>query len=294
MPESVAFVGLGRMGLLMASRLLDAGFPLRVYNRSPEKARALVDRGAKLAASAADAITPGGILLTMVADDRALESVASDATAKSLGAGGLHISMSTVLPATTENLAAAHERHGASFIAAPVFGRPEAAGAGKLWICASGPAQAKARAKAVFEVLSQGVFDFGEAIGAANVVKLSGNFLIMAAVEAMAEASALAEKNGIPRAALLNMFTQTLFGCPIYQNYSKRLIDADFDKVGFSLPLVLKDMNLALQTAGASNVPMPTLSLLRDRCLAALAKGRAELDAIAIVLETVESAGLKW
>ncbi len=124
-------------------------------------------------------------------------------------------------------------------------------------------------------MLSQGVFDFGESVGSANVVKLAGNFLIMSAFEAMAEASALAEKNGVPRAALLNMFTHTLFACPIYQNYSKRLIDADFDQVGFALPLVLKDMNLGLQTAGASNVPMPALNILRDRCLASVAKGRA-------------------
>lgn len=294
MPEQIAFIGLGRMGLLMAARLLDAGFPLRVYNRSPDKARALVQRGAKLAATPADAVTPGGILVTMVADDRALESVANEEVAKSLGPAGLHLSMSTVLPATSEKLSAIHEKQGISYVAAPVFGRPEAAGAGKLWICASGPAKSKLRAKPVFDALSQGVFDFGEAIGAANVVKLSGNFLILAAVEALAEASALAEKNGIPRAALLNMFTQTLFNCPIYQNYSKSLINAEFDKVGFVLRLAMKDMNLASQTATAANVPMPILSLLRDRYLASIAKGRGEMDATAFALEAAESAGLKW
>ncbi len=152
----------------------------------------------------------------------------------------------------------------------------------------------KCRAKPVFDALSQGVFDFGEAVGAANVVKLSGNFLILSAVEAMAEASALAEKNGIPRAALLNMFTQTLFACPIYQNYSKQLIAANFDNVGFALRLALKDMNLASQTATATNVPMPTLNILRDRYLASVAKGRSEMDATAFVLEAAEAAGLKW
>ena len=126
------------------------------------------------------------------------------------------------------------------------------------------------------------------------MVKLGGNFLIIAAVQAMAEASALAEKNGVPRAALLDMLTQTLFACPIYQSYSRRVIDADFEKAGFRASLALKDVELAVQTAADSGVPMPTLSLLREQYLAAMAKGRESMDATVIALEAAEAAGLKW
>ena len=179
-------------------------------------------------------------------------------------------------------------------LAAPVFGRPEAAAAGKLWICASGEVADKARAKPIFDAIAQGVHDFGTDVAAANVVKLAGNFLLTAAIEAMAEAGALAEKNGIPRAALLNMLTGTLFNCPIYTNYARRIIDADFDNVGFSVPLILKDMRLARDTAVASRAPMPTLDLLITRYLALLANGNEKLDATAIALGAAQDAGLKW
>src|SRR5205823_3765476 len=145
--------------------------------------------------------------------------------------------MSTILPDTSKRLAEHHAKYGIIYLAAPVFGRPEAAAAKKLWICTSGPAEAKARARPVFDAIGQGVFDFGEDPGAANVVKLMGNFIINSAVEAMAEASAVVERNGIPRAGFLGMMTQTLFSCPVYQNYAKRITDADFDRVGFSLAL---------------------------------------------------------
>ncbi len=146
----------------------------------------------------------------------------------------------------------------------------------------------------LLDVLGQGVFDFGEAAGAANVVKLAGNFVINAAVEAMAEASAFAEKSGIPRAALLNFLTQTLFNCPIYANYSRKLIDSSYRDVGFALPLGLKDTELVLRTAAATHTPLPLASLLRDRFLAALAKGRADLDASAFALGAADDAALEW
>jgi len=294
MPETIGFLGLGKMGLPMASRLLDAGFELRVYNRSADKARPLADRGVAVMKSPAEVSTRGGIVISVVSDDPALESLAGDDLAEALGPGGLHISMSTVSPAISRKLAAHHSRFGAAFLAAPVFGRPEAAGAGKLFICASGAVAAKQRAQPAFKALGQRVFDFGEDPGAANVVKLGGNFLIIAAVQAMAEASALAEKNGVPRAALLDMLTQTLFACPIYQSYSRRVIDADFEKAGFRASLALKDVELAVQTAADSGVPMPTLSLLREQYLAAMAKGRESMDATVIALEAAEAAGLKW
>ena len=282
------------MGAAMAANVLSAGFPLRVYNRTTAKAEPLVEKGAAPEATPADAAPRGGIAITMLTDDSALRAVASDEFARALGAGGIHLSMSTVLPATNESLAELHRRHGVSLVAAPVFGRPEAAAARKLWVCASGPAEALNRVRPVLDAMGQGVFEFGEAVGAANVVKLAGNFLLTAAIEAMAEAAAMGEKNGVPRDRLLGMLTQTLFNCQIYTGYGKRVIDADFDQVGFALPLALKDMRLARQTAEAANVPMPVLNLLCHRYLALLASGQENLDASALALGAANDAGLEW
>lgn len=294
MPDPVGFIGLGNLGLPIATNLLALGHPLRVYNRTPDKAAALVSEGATLADTPASTATPGGVVFSVVSDDAALDAIADDQLASALGPGGVHVSVSTVLPATSRRLADHHRRHGATYLAAPIFARPEAAAARTGVFCLSGDPAAKARVRPLLESLAKSVYDFGDDIGAANVVKLAGNFMLTAAVEVMAEAAALGEKNGIPRARLLEMFTQTLFACPVFVNYGKRIVDADFDKVGFTVPLALKDMTLASQTAAAARAPMPVLSLLRDRYLAALANGREGMDASALALGAAEDAGLEW
>ena len=292
MSETVGLIGLGNMGLPMARNLLAAGFPLRVWNRTREKARQL--EGAAVVDAPAQVAGAGGIVVTMLADDAALSATAGEELARALGNGGVHLSMSTVAPTTNERLAEAAAKHGVSTVAAPVFGRPEAAVGRKLWICASGDAAAKARVRPLLDAMGQGVFDFGQKVGSANVVKLAGNFLLTAAIESMAEACAMAEKHGIPRADLLHMFTSTLFGCPIYNNYSKRIIDADFDKVGFTAALALKDMRLAREASVAARAPMPVLDILCEHYLRATANGRGGLDASAIAGEVARDAGLKW
>ena len=295
MPEPVGLIGLGNLGSPMARNLASAGFPLRVYNRSPEKAETLAGPGVTVAKSAAGVATPGGVVITVLSDDAAVEAVADDALLAALGKGGIHLSMSTILPATSERLAKSHAGHGVTYLAAPVFGRPEAAAARKLWICTSGPDEAvKARVRPILDAMGQGVYDFGPGVGASNVIKLAGNFMITALVEVMAEGSAMAEKNRIPRAAFLEFFGQTIFNSPVFNNYAKRLIAADYDKVGFTGQLALKDMRLGLQTAETSGTPMPVLSLLRDRYLAAIANGEGQLDASAIALRAAEDAGLRW
>jgi len=292
MTQTIGFIGLGRMGLPMAANLLRGGFAVRAYNRTASRAKEL--SGATVAKSATETAERGGIVISMLTDDAALKAIATDELARALGPGGVHVSMSTVSPDANAYIAESFKKHGVTTIAAPVFGRPEAATAAKLWICVSGDAAAKQRVRPAFDAMGQGVFDFGESIGAANVVKLAGNFLLTAAVEAMAEASALGEKHGIPRATLLNFFTSTLFGSPIYNNYAKRLVDADFDKVGFKAELALKDMRLTRETAVAGRVPMPTLDLLCQRYLTAMANGRGELDATVIAGEVARQAGLEW
>jgi 3-hydroxyisobutyrate dehydrogenase-like beta-hydroxyacid dehydrogenase len=266
-----------------------------VYNRNPERASQLVQAGATLAASPAQAVQPGGVVVTMVANDAALKEVTLGAQgfAPTLGAGGLHISMSTVSPETSRLLAQEHARHGSLFVSAPVFGRPEAAAAKKLWIVQSGDAGAKARAEPVLRALGQGIHDFGEEPGAANVVKLSGNFVILSAVEAMGEALALAEKNGVDREALAAFWGETIFGCPIYQNYSKLLAQRQYEPAGFKLELGLKDVRLVREVAEQATLPMPLVDLLHERLLTSLAKGRGGIDWTGIELVTAEAGGLR-
>ena len=293
--STIGFIGLGNMGLPMATNLLKAGHSLRVYNRTPEKAQPLLEQGAVLAETPADAVETGGIVLTMLANDRAVEDVVlADGWLQMLGTNGIHVSMSTISPVTARHLAEHHAQQGSDYLSAPVFGRPEAAAAAKLWVCVSGSATAKERVRPLLDALGQGVFDFGEDIGAANIVKISGNFLILAAIEAMAEAYTLAEKNGLDRTQVAQLFGQTLFACPIYQNYGRMIAEQQYEPAGFKTSLGLKDATLALQTAKDSEMPMPLANLVHDRLLSAVANGRADIDWTGgLALGVSEAAGLK-
>jgi 3-hydroxyisobutyrate dehydrogenase-like beta-hydroxyacid dehydrogenase len=295
MAETIGFIGLGAMGQGMARRLLEAGHGIRVWNRTADKAAPLLQAGAKMAASPAEAAPKGGIAITMVADDAALEAVTFGDTGllAGLGAGGLHVSMSTIAPATARRLAGAHAERGSAYLAAPVFGRPDVAAAGRLWVLASAAAAARERARPLLEVMGQKVFEFGEDPGAANAVKLAGNFLLIAAIEAMAEAFTFGEKNGIDRTALAELFGSTLFACGVYQNYGKTVAAQKPAPGGFRLALALKDVNLVLGAAGERTVPMPLASLLRDRLLSSQAKGGGDLDVSRLALEVSDAAGLK-
>jgi 3-hydroxyisobutyrate dehydrogenase-like beta-hydroxyacid dehydrogenase len=224
----------------------------------------------------------GGVVFTVLADDAALLEVtaATDDFARRLGSGGLHVSVSTISPDTARQIAQHHAQFGVQYVAAPVFARPEAAAAKKGTICISGPAGARKRASDLLrQCVGENIFEFGDEVGAANVVKLAGNFMIGAAIESMAEAFTLAQKNNISRESVMQLFTQTLFACPIYQNYGKMIAADRYDQnVGFKMPLGLKDMNLVLQMASASRVPMPLAQLVQGRLLSGIAKGREDWD----------------
>jgi 3-hydroxyisobutyrate dehydrogenase-like beta-hydroxyacid dehydrogenase len=283
------------MGEPIAANLLQAGHPLRVYNRTASKAAPLIANGAVAASTPADVAQPGGIVLTMLSDDRAVEEVCLPAGSfvERLGAGGVHISLSTISPAAARRLAEHHSKYQVEYVASPIFGRPAAAAARTAWLCTSGSVAAKTRVKPVLDAISQGIFDFGVDPGGANVVKLCGNFLIASAIESLAEAFALAQKNGIDPNSVADFFGKTLFSCPVYQGYGKLINARQFEPAGFRLVLGLKDINLALQTASSSAVPMPFASLLRDRWLTGVAKGRGDMDWTVVALGVAEDAGLK-
>ncbi len=294
MSERIGFIGLGNMGQAMAGGLLKAAYTLTVYNRTTSKAEALTAKGAQLAHQPSEAVRTGGIVVSMVANDQALEDIVmSQGFLERLGQNGIHLSMSTVSPFTARKLAELHAQHGSIYLAAPVFGRPDAAAAQKLWICLAGPQAGKERVRPVLEAMGQGIFDFGDDPGAANIVKLCGNFLIVSAMEAMAEALTLAEKSGLDRSAVLDMLAQTMFAAPIYQNYGKMIAEKRHTPVGFQQKLGLKDINLVREAAEYATMPMPLVSLMHDRLIAGVAKGRGEMDWSALSLDVLENAGLE-
>ncbi|HEX6552971.1 MAG TPA: NAD(P)-dependent oxidoreductase [Ktedonobacteraceae bacterium] len=269
MSEMIGFIGLGQLGLPMATNLLKAGYPLRVYNRTASKAQSLLAQGAQLASRPGDAVTSGGIVATIVWDDAALESVVmSDGFLERLGPGGIHLAMSTVLPETSKKLAAIHAQYDCTYVEAAIFGRPEAAVARQLWIPFAGPQQAKERVRPLLQAMGgQGIFDFGEEIGAATLVKLVGNFLIGSAAYSLREALSMAEKNGVDPKAVVEMLTHSLFPAPIYQSYGKRI--AEKTEIGQTAAfnqskIPLKDVGLFKKTAQQVESPTPIASLLYD------------------------------
>lgn len=284
----IGFIGLGQMGAAMASNLVQAGHDVTVWNRSPDKTEPLVAAGATRAERPVDA-AQGDVVMTMLADDAALETVVFDADGIA-GAPALHIGHSTISLALADRLADTAGPSG--YVSAPVFGRPPAAAAGKLFVVAAGDDAALDRCQPLFEVIGQRVFRIGEKPSAANLVKLSGNFMIMAAVEAMAEAMTLAEKNGVDRATLLEVLTGTLFGSPIYQTYGEILVEDRFRPAGFTAPLGLKDMSLVDAAATHAAVPMPLLGIVRDHLRGAIAQEGRDIDWAGIALAVRKGAGV--
>ncbi len=284
-------IGLGRMGTGIAKSLLRSGHRLTVFNRTRERAE-LLD-GANVAGSVTEACQPG-VVLTMVADDAALEALVfgKDGIRASLRAGGLHVSLSTISVALSDRLAAEHTKAGQQFVAAPVFGRPEAAESAKLLVVAAGPPASVQRCKPLFESMGPKLLVVGERPSMANVVKLSGNFLIATVLESLAEALTFARKSGVDPGVLLDFLTTTMFTAPVYKSYGELIVQEKHEPAGFALPLGLKDVRLVLQAAESVGVPMPIASVLRDRFITALARGNQDKDWSVIGRVAAEDAGL--
>ena len=280
MENRIGFIGLGNMGTHMANNLIKAGYHLQVYNRTEAKILELDQASVTVCKTPAEAASNVPVLISMLSQDEVLQETVTGANGilKTFPANAVHISMSTISPDTSEELAKLHQQAGSSYIASPVFGRPEAAEAKKLFICISGDSASKEIAKPVLENLGQRIIDFGDKVGGANVVKVAGNFMIIASLEMMAEAFTLAEKNGLDRAQVAEFFGSTIFNAPIYQNYGKLIANKQYEPVGFKASLGYKDARLALKLAQTSKVPMPAVSLAHDRLLSAVAKGWGDRD----------------
>lgn len=291
---NVGFIGLGNMGQAMARNLCKAGHSITVFNRTRSRAEELRAHGAIVVDTPADACR-GDAVITMLADDRAVEEVVigDGRVISALSTETVHICMSTISVALSEHLTEAHSEVGRVYIAAPVFGRPDAAASAKLFIVVAGPTEPIKMLQSIFDALGQRTFFVGKDPHWANVVKLSGNFLVAAVIESLGEAFALIRKFGIDPERYLEILTDTLFSAPVYRTYGGIIAQERYEPAGFKLPLGLKDIRLALSASEETETPMPSARLIHDHLLSGMARGYGELDWAALALVCAENAGLQ-
>jgi len=291
----IAFLGTGQMGLPMARSLAAAAHDVTAWNRSREKAEPLAGHGVRIADTPAEAAREAEIAVTMLSDDRAAEEVVfgGDGIYQALPPGAIHVSCSTIGVELSRKLADAHPLRRQGYVAAPVFGRPEAAAARRLKVVAAGAADAVARARPVFDAVGERTFVVGDDPPLANVVKLCGNFIIASMIETLGESFALARKSGVGEEVFMEVLDGTFFSSPIFGGYAKAIAGRKYQPAGFRLALGLKDVRLALAAADGAQVPMPAASLLHDRFLAGVATGRGDHDWSAVAALVAEAAGLE-
>ncbi|MEO8471627.1 MAG: NAD(P)-dependent oxidoreductase [Chryseolinea sp.] len=283
----IGFIGLGNLGLAIAQNLLDTRKPLYVFNRTAAKAESLVAKGAVLCESVKSLATQCDVIFTIVSDDKALNEITMgpEGVAANLKKGGIHISLSTILPTTSQSLLALHHEHESEYLDCPVMGRPEVARARKINFLISGDETSIAAVKPLLtEAGGAGVWEFGNEVGAANVAKLCSNYLVLTAVEALSESINLADKSGIDTTLWMKMLTQTYFNSPIYINYSKLIMDKAFQPAAFTLKLGLKDMSLVLQQAQSVEASMPVGEQVQTLLKESVRQGYGEHDVTAVAL----------
>jgi len=290
----VGFIGLGSMGAGMSRNLIKAGHDLVVYNRTRSRAQEMESLGAKVADTAAEAAAGVEVLITMLADDRAVKDVIFDPgrAIDSLPEGAVHVSTSTISVDLSRSLAKSHAEKRQNYIAAPVFGRPDAAVAGKLFIVSAGPSEPMEKCRSMFAAMGQRTFIVSEDAPTANLIKLSGNFLTSTVIESLAECLALMQKTGVDPQKFLEVLTESMFSAPVYKTYGAMIAADKFEPAGFKLPLGFKDNRLLLAAAEEASVPVPMASLLHDRFVAALAQGLENADWSAIARVAYKNAGL--
>jgi 3-hydroxyisobutyrate dehydrogenase-like beta-hydroxyacid dehydrogenase len=268
------------MGAAIVRRFLKSQHTVRVWNRSPESAQKLSEEGARAVAKPDDAFK-GDVVFSMLGDDNALRAVFLEnglLERASRDTVPIHVNMATVSVAFADEFAALHAKRGIAYIAAPVMGRPDAAAAGKLHIMAAGPAAAIEKVQPLFDVAGQKTWRFGDTASRANVVKISMNFMLAAACEAMGEAAALATGYDIKAGDLFDLASHSLFPGPVYEGYGRLIAAGTFEPALFKARLGLKDVRLALAAAEAVTTPMPLASQMRDSLLEALTRGEGEKE----------------
>ncbi len=260
MRERIGWVGLGELSYPMAVNLLESGYQLSVYNRTRSKAEPLAERGVQVASNPLEVATKGGIVVSVLWDSQATESLVTPAFLARME-GGVHIGMCTGSPEAARRLAKLHADHGSTYVEAPVFGRPEAVTARQLAIPYAGPLEAKNRAKPVLTALGgSALFDMGEQPGVPTVLKQLGNFLILSAGQSLMEGLAIAESASVDATAAVKMLTETLFPSPIYRNYGKAIAEKKNSFSASQIPA--KDLGLFSRLAEEHALPHPITQML--------------------------------
>ena len=275
---SVSVVGLGAMGRPIARNLMGAGFDVTVWNRSPEAVAELVAEGATGAKTVAEAFQ-SGVVLSMLADDSAVSAAILDpAVLASVPTGTVHVNMATVSVGLAKRAAALHAEYGIGYIAAPVFGRVSVAQAGQLNIIAGGDSSLLERVQPFLDVIGARTWPQGERPEQANIVKIIGNYLILAAIQSLGEAITLGERSGVDGSQLVELLTSTIFPGPVYSSYGNLVATRQYEPAGFTTTLGLKDLRLALDAADSVDLDLPFGGVLRSVLAQALANGQGEMD----------------
>jgi 3-hydroxyisobutyrate dehydrogenase-like beta-hydroxyacid dehydrogenase len=295
---SIGFIGLGHMGSAMAANLAAGGRAVIGYLRQPERNAELQALGIKPTNELTD-FFDCDIVITMLPDDAAAhENVFGSSSperaglAPGLKPGALHLSMSTISPAMSSSIAAGHARRGQNYVAAPVFGNPDAAKARELFIIAAGQSDQVDRCRPIFDLVGQRTFVIGSDPAGANLVKLAGNAMTATSLEVLGELLALLRKRGVEPEKFIDIMTSTMFDSRVHKIYGAKMVQARYTP-GFAFPLALKDVRLALAEAEAAGVPMPSVDVVHDRLITGVARGHAGLDWSALALIAAEEAGLE-
>lgn len=291
----IGFIGLGRMGSAMAQRLIDAGHDLAVYNRSPAKAKPLEDAGAKIMGSIAEAAGYGEAVYSMLADDAALEDVAlqDGGLVDSIPEGGIHICAGTHGISVMRKIQEAHGSKGQKMIAAPMLGRPEMVQNNQATTVVSGPPDALAACKPLFEAVGKHAIEAGNSVEGATAIKIANNFLLGCAIEAVGEGMSLVRKYDVPPETFYKVITNGMFSSAAYTVYGKIIIEEAYSQVGQMATLGLKDANLALAAGEIVGVPLPSGNVWRDRLVGAIAHGDGDKDWAVMAREQARASGLE-
>lgn len=295
---SVGFIGLGRMGTAMAANLAAAQYRVIAYVRRPDQMDKLATLGVKPTTEITNLFNCE-VVISMLPDDTAVrdvvlgrEDLGIDGLASGLKRGAIHLSMSTISTSAASDVAREHAGHGQGYVAAPVFGNPDAAKARQLFIVAAGAQADVERCWPLFDSLGQKTFVIGADPSHANLIKLLGNMMTATTLEMLGEVVAVARKRGLDPKPFLDIMTSTMFGGRAHKIYGDKIVRQTYAP-GFLMPLAFKDVRLALAEAESAGAPMPSVGVVRDRMITGIARGHADLDWSALGLIAAEEAGLQ-
>jgi len=296
--SGIGFAGLGRMGTAMAANLAAAGHRVIAYVRHADQLEKLAGLGLEPTTDITR-LFDCDVVVSMLPDDAAVRDVVlgrkdlgTAGLASGLKPGAIHLSMSTISTSAASDLAKVHAGQGQGYVAAPVFGNPDAAKARQLFIVAAGAQADVERCQPLFDSLGQKTFVMGTDPEHANLIKLLGNMMTATTLEMLGEVVAVARKRGLDPEQFINVMTSTMFGGRAHKIYGDKIVRQSYAP-GFVMPLVLKDVRLALAEAEKAGAPMPSVDVVRDRLITGIARGHGDLDWTALGLVAAEEAGLQ-